>query len=347
MELRSAKPRGTLPGNRFVKITAIVPTFNEERHIGRCLHSLLTQHGIGEDFEIIVLDGRSRDRTLDVVRSFPEYGSRIRILENPRRYQIYAWNLGCAAAQGEYVAFISAHATYGPDHFRACMDTIERTRATVVGPVQLAEGHGMLGRAIAWCMSTPFGIGNARYRFTQQEEEAESVFSMFLRRETFERLGGYDERIAFDEDSEFSYRLRATGGRVIVSPTSKVRYFVRDSLRGLSRQMFCYGYWRRFTQLLHPHDVPMRVYVPPALVAGLALSVGMLFTSQRALAALVPLTYLGFVTAGVLSAIPRVGVLSAACVAVVLPCMHVWYGMGFWRALVTPQQRVLPARRRR
>jgi succinoglycan biosynthesis protein ExoA len=324
-----------------VKITAIVPTFNEEHHVGRCLHSLLSQRGIDEDFEIIVVDGQSRDRTLDVVRSFPEFGSRISIVENPRRYQVYAWNLGCRAARGEYVAFISAHAAYGPNHFRACLDTIERTKATAVGPVQMAEGEGVLGRAIAWCMSTPFGIGNARYRFTQEEEEAESAFSMFLRKDTFERLGGYDERIAFDEDSEFSYRLRAAGGRVIVSPVSRVRYFVRNSLRGLARQMFCYGYWRRFTHLLHPRDVPYRVYVPPALVAALVASALLALTPLRPLALLAPLVYLGFVATAVCCAVPKIGLASAACVAAVLPCMHVWYGMGFWRALFTPQQRIL------
>lgn len=321
-------------------VTAIIPTFNEERSIGPCLMSLLQQRGI-EDYEILVVDGRSKDRTLDVVRSFPEFGSKVKILDNPRRYQVYAWNIGCRAAQGEYVVLISAHTSYGPDHFKRCLEVIERTGADAVGPVQIATGSNVLGKAIAWCMTSPLGVGNARFRFTRKEEEVDSVFSMFLRREAFERLGGFDERVAFDEDAEFSYRMRAAGGKIVVSPDIAVQYFVRDSLRGLSRQMFCYGYWRRFTLLLHPKDVPNRVYAPPALICGLILSLILSLTPLRILAPILPALYIAYVLMAMFTARPKVGIGSAACVGAALPCMHLSYGAGFLRALATSQARIL------
>ncbi len=323
-----------------MKVTAIVPTYNEELSIGECLTGLLQQRGIDE-YEILVIDGRSKDRTVDIVRSFPEFGTKIKLLENPRRYQVYAWNIGFRAAQGEYVVLISAHTTYGRHHFQRCLEAIARSGADAVGPVQIAYGDGRLGKAIAWCMSSPLGIGNARFRFTDKEEQVDSVFSMFLRRDMWEKLGGFDERVAFDEDSEFSYRLREAGGRIVVSPSIAVRYAVRSSLRGLSRQMFCYGYWRRFTQLLHPKDVPLRVYAPPALVAGLAVSLLLLATPLRFLSAVLPIVYAAYVLIGVAGAVSKVGFTSAAYVGTALPCMHVSYGLGFWRALVTPQARVL------
>lgn len=323
-----------------MKVTAIVPTFNEEHSIGECLTGLLQQTGI-EDYEIIVVDGRSKDRTVDVVASFPEFGTKIKLLENPRRYQVYAWNIGFSAAQGEYVVLISAHTRYGRHHFQRCLEALQRTGADAVGPVQLAEGHGLLGRAIAWCMSSPLGIGNARFRFTEREEDVDSVFSMFLRREMWEKLNGFDERVAFDEDAEFSYRLREAGGKIVVSPSIAVRYSVRNSLKGLSRQMFCYGYWRRFTQLLHPKDVPLRIYAPPVLVAGLALSILSLATPLRFLAPILPLIYAAYVLVGIGGAISKLGLASAVFVGAAIPVMHVSYGLGFWRALLTPQTRVL------
>jgi succinoglycan biosynthesis protein ExoA len=325
-----------------VKITAIVATFNEERHIGRCLYDLLSQKGV-EDFEILVIDGKSRDRTIDVIRSFPEFGSRIKLIENPRRLQVYAWNLGWRAAQGEYIAFIGAHSSYGSDYMRRCLETMERTGADAVGPVQSPEGTSVLGAAIAWCMSSRFGIGNARFRFAQREEEVDSVYSMFVRRDTLERLGGYDERIAFDEDDEFNYRLRSSGGRIIVSPWLGAKYFVRSSLRALRRQMFCYGYWRRFTSVLHPRRVPLRVYAPPGLVAGLVVSGFLWATPLRPLGAVVPAAYAAFVAAAWISALRTLSLPSALCVPVTLPCMHLSYGLGFWRALFTPTAQVLPA----
>jgi hypothetical protein len=105
--------------------------------------------------------------------------------------------------------------------------------------------------------------------------------------------------------------------------------------------MFCYGYWRRFTQLLHPKDIPLRVLAPPALVAGLALSVLLLATPIRFLAPVLPLIYASYVLVGVAGAVPKLGLVSGAKVCAVLPCMHLSYGLGFWRALMSPEQRML------
>ena len=330
-----------------MRISAIVPTYNEERYIGRCLAGLLRQRGAGEDFEILVVDGGSRDRTVDIVRAFPEFGSRIRLIENPRRLQVYAWNIGWRAARGEYVSFIVAHSTYEDNFFASCLAAMHRTGAAAVGPVQTATGTNTLGRAVAWCMSTPFGVGNARFRFATAEEEVDSVYSMFLRRETLERLGGYDERVAFDEDDEFNYRLRQSGGRIFVSPQLRARYFVRDSFRSLSKQMLCYGYWRRFTQLLHPRAIPLRVYAPPALVAATLLSIALLATPLRPLGFVVPAMYAGYVALAMVTASSKVGGAAALCVGAALPCMHFSYGVGYWRAVLTPPDRVLYGRVRR
>ncbi len=61
-----------------MKVSAIVPTYNEELSIGPCLTSLLQQRGV-DDYEILVIDGRSTDRTIDVVRSFPEFGGQVKL----------------------------------------------------------------------------------------------------------------------------------------------------------------------------------------------------------------------------------------------------------------------------
>jgi glycosyltransferase involved in cell wall biosynthesis len=324
-----------------MKISAIIATFNEERHIGQCLTDLLEQRGLDGDFEVIVIDGGSRDNTVNIVSSFPEFGTRIRLIENPRRFQVYAWNIGWQAARGEYIAFIGAHCAYDRDYLSGCLKAIERTGATAVGPVQVPLATTSLGRAIAWCMGSPFGVGNARFRFTDREEEVDSVFSMFLKRETLERLGGYDERVAFDEDGEFNYRLRAAGGRIVVCPSLGARYFVRDSFRGLARQMFVYGYWRRFTRVLHPQRVPLRVHAPPALIAGLVCSLALAATPFRLAALAIPAAYLAFVAAATVAALPRIGIRCAAWIPLVLPVMHLSYGAGFWRGLLVPVRRVL------
>ncbi len=315
-----------------MSITAVVATFNEVAHIGRCLDGLLSQHGLDEELEILVIDGMSTDGTAHVVRGFAEFGSKIRLLENPYRLQVHAWNMALREARGEYFAMILAHADYSPTYFASCLDVMRRTGAGAVGGVQRSHGEGALGRAIAWCMSSSFGVGNARFRFAQQEEESDTVFSIFTRCATLRDVGGYDERIPFDEDADLNYRLRRIGVKLVVSPRIGVRYHVRHSLRALALQMFRYGYWRRFTQIKHGERVPLRVYAPAVLVAGLVLSAAAAFTPLRAFAAIVPLLYALFVAAAVVRAWKALHAL-ALLVPAVLVTMHLAYGIGWWNGL--------------
>jgi glycosyltransferase involved in cell wall biosynthesis len=148
-----------------VKITAAIATYNEEQHIARCLEGLLAQSDSGE-IEIIVVDGMSSDRTAEIVHSFTRLDPRIRLLENPRRLQVYAWNIALREARGEYFAMILGHAEYDERYFAECLETMKRTGAVAVGGVQRPYGSGMLGKAIAWCMSSALGMGNARFRYT-------------------------------------------------------------------------------------------------------------------------------------------------------------------------------------
>ncbi len=176
-------------------------------------------------------------------------------------------------------------------------------------------------------------MGNARFRYTTRESESDTVFSIFTRCSTLRAVGGYDERIPFDEDSDLNYRLRRNGGKLVVSPRIEVLYHVRNSLRALWKQMYCYGYWRRVTQLKHPDAVPMRVYAPAALVAGLVFSAAVAATPARPLAALFTGSYVAFaMLSGILSS-SRVGI-NGFYVPLVLATMHVAYGAGYWTALM-------------
>jgi succinoglycan biosynthesis protein ExoA len=340
MDDDSDKMEQLLPTDR-ITITAVVATYNEETHIGRCLAGLLAQQQVEGEIEILVVDGMSTDRTIDVVRSFPEFGTKIRLLHNRRRLQVYAWNAALEEARGEYFAMILAHAEYRPKYFASCLDVMRRTGADAVGGVQRPCGLGLIGRAVAFSMASSFGVGNARFRYTNAEEESDTVFSIFTRCRTLRELGGYDERIPFDEDSDLNYRLRRRGGKLVVSPRIHVRYYVRESLKGLWKQMYCYGYWRRFTQLKHPGEVPLRVYAPAALLAALVLSAALAATPFRLLGAVVPLAYAAFLLVALLTAL---GIARGAApgVPLVLATMHAAYGAGYWVALVTA--RSVPAK---
>jgi len=311
-------------------VTAVVATYNEEAHVRLCLEGLLNQRDVGGDVEILVVDGGSSDATVDIVKSLPEYGSRIRLIPNPRRFQVYAWNIGIREARGRFVALFSAHTEYSPDYLARCLEVRERTGAAHVGGVQVPVGDGPIGNVIAWAMQSPFGIGDARFRYAREEQFADVAWGLFCEKTILEAIGGFDESIPFNEDSELFYRLRRAGYTIFMSPSIKVTYHTRSSLPRLAQQMFRYGFWRRKTQMIHPRYVPLRVYVPPMLVLGLVLSILGYAAARTPFAAIAPAAYVLFLaTAAIVASLKRRNIWTFFITPIVLAVMHISYGVGW------------------
>src|SRR5687767_10472278 len=90
--------RITLP-----RVTVLVPTRNEERHITGCLASLLDQDYPSGLIDIIVIDGDSTDSTVEHVQRLAGSTGRVRCLRNPERHTVFALNRGLLAASGDIV----------------------------------------------------------------------------------------------------------------------------------------------------------------------------------------------------------------------------------------------------
>ncbi len=152
-----------------------------------------------------------------------------------------------------------------------------------------------LQRAIGCAQSHPFGVGDAFHNYGTRGAWAETVFPGFWPRWVFDRVGYFDERMLYNEDNEFSHRIRSAGGRLWYEPSLRIRYSPRKSVGGLFRQYFRYGHGKAAVFREHPDAVRFRHLVPAALVA--VLIAGPLLTP------LVPA--IGFVTAAVGVRVPR------------------------------------------
>ena len=109
-----------------LKLSVIVPIFNEERFIESCVTSLLKQDFPHEEMELLLVDGASTDRTpvllAQLAKAHPDV---IRVLQNPRRIQAAAMNLGAKAARGTYLIRVDAHADYPSNYFSRCVELME------------------------------------------------------------------------------------------------------------------------------------------------------------------------------------------------------------------------------
>jgi len=259
-------------------VSVIVPCYNEEKFIGKALENLVHQYE-SDAYEIVVVDGMSTDRTREVVEEFQRLHPRvsIKLLENPARAIPHALNLGIAAARGEIIARMDAHAAPSAGYIRGCVEVLRAGEAAVVGmPCRVrAAADTATARAIAIAVSHPFGIGDAKYRLggkdVQAPEDVDTVAFACFRKSLWLELGGFDEQLLTNEDYDFNYRVRARGERVVLDQAAHCDYFARPTLAKLASQYFRYGKWKARMIRHRPRSTKPRQLVAPAFVVSLAL----------------------------------------------------------------------------
>ena len=316
-------------------VSVIVPMRNEERYIERCIRSLAAQDYPSDRFEVIVVDGGSEDGSRDVVESLrPEFTS-LRLIENRDRQAARGLNLGLAFAEGDVIARLDGHAVADPNFIRESVAAMQRTGADVVGGPIASLGEGAIGETIALAISSPFGVGNATFRYSKKEEWTDTVAFPAYRRDVFDRFGTFAE-IEAGEDDEFHYRVRDGGGRILLTPSIKSTYYGRRSYWELARQYFSYGQAKVVVLSRHPRRTRLRQLAPVCLVLGIIGSAiaaafgGLMLLPLSVLAGLYLGTSIGFS----LGIARRHGWQHTIRLPLAFACMHVAYGLGFLSGLV-------------
>src|SRR5260370_6716841 len=144
-------------------VSVIVPCRNEEKHIARCLESILANDYPKERMEILVLDGMSEDHTGAIVADYAQHHPLLRLVDNRARIIPAAMNLGIKQAQGEIVMKVDAHSTYPKDYVSNSIHFLEQYGADIVGGIlKIVPGRETtVAQAIALALSHAFGSGNA------------------------------------------------------------------------------------------------------------------------------------------------------------------------------------------
>ena len=305
-------------------VSIILPTLNERAFIRDCLDSLLAQDG-DLILELLVVDGGSTDGTRGIVADEP---SPVRLVDNPRVTAAAALNIGIAEAKGDIVVRVDAHAIYEPDYVRRCVEVLEATGADNVGGRMRPVGTTVFGHAVAAVTSSPFGVGPGKFHYAAEREEVDTVWLGCWRRETLERLGGYDEENLqwAAEDHELNLRLRQAGGTIVLDPSIRAWYFPRDTPQALRRQYVNYGIGKASTLAKHRLLPSWRPLAPAAMVAAAATALVFGRGRQRVAIPVVHAVACAFV-ARRLARAPGVRVRSAFHV---LMLCHWGYGVGFW-----------------
>jgi glycosyltransferase involved in cell wall biosynthesis len=307
----------------------IIPMRNEERHIERCLNSLLRSDYPADRLEFLIADGRSTDRSGQIVAACAAKDPRIRLLENPGGIVPTGLNKAIQAAHGEVIVRADAHTDFAPNYVRRCVELLSSADAASVGGVQRAVGSNYISWTIAHATMSRFAAGDAKFRYAEKPAWVETVYLGAWRKQTLMELGGFNERWVVNQDYELNHRLRKAGGRILLDPELRCEYRVRSTLRALARQYFRYGFWKVNTIRAYPDSLRWRQLAAPALVAGIVVS---LASSPwfGAWAVVPPGAYLASnVMASFCCARSR-GWRFLPMLPLVFAMVHFAWGMGFW-----------------
>ncbi len=318
-------------------VTVIMPIRNEADFLDRSLGAVLDQDYPPERLEVVIADGMSTDDTRAVIARLRAAHPRIAVtvVDNPSRIVPTGFNQALARSRGAVIVRVDGHTVIARAYVRECVAALGRSGADNVGGRMEAVGDGWFGRAAARATSSRFGVGGARFHYSNREEWVDTVYMGAWPRRVFDRIGLFDEEQVRDQDDEFNYRLLARGGKILLSPRIRSCYYNRSTPRSLWRQYFQYAYWKVRVMQKHPRQMRPRQFVPPLFVAGL---VGALLLAPLSVVGvgLLGLTA-GAYTAANLGASLAVGANGHWRELLLLPAafatLHLAYGVGFLAGL--------------
>ncbi len=180
----------------MVELSIIIATYNSGKTLKSCLDSIVTQ--LGNDGEILVIDGGSVDNTINIVES---YGSKIAYcVSEPDRGVYDAWNKGIEKAQGEWITFIGSDDEMLPNTLNLYREAIKKypDRDIISGKLHFCKQDGSVIRDVG----EPWNWNKFIHRKMSLAHPG-----MLHNKKCFERVGLFDTRYRICADSDFLQRL--------------------------------------------------------------------------------------------------------------------------------------------
>jgi glycosyltransferase involved in cell wall biosynthesis len=195
-------------------VSVVIPAYNSERFLGEAIESALGQ--TYAPVETIVVDDGSSDGTAEIARAHPE----VTLIQQENRGPSAARNRGFAASRGELIAFHDSDDLMTPDKLavQACHMLENPDVGCVLAEQELFVEEG--AELPFWVEGTKVEVVMPPRPPELEDEPMVHPMTMVVRRETFERVGDFNESMRAAED--FDWMLRAAEGEVEIARLSDV-----------------------------------------------------------------------------------------------------------------------------
>jgi glycosyltransferase involved in cell wall biosynthesis len=231
-------------------VSIVVPVYNGERTIEACIKSIIALSFPRDDFELLLIDNASTDRTASILERYRDHAV---VLHETMRGPAAARNRGLSNAKGDVVAFTDADCIVDSNWLSRVLAPLDDPSVGIVGgtirSVQPSNAISEFGERIhdhqlAIEYYTP------PYAITMNWASPRSVL---------EKVGYFDESLLRCEDCDLSFRIVAAGYRIVHEPTAVVYHRNEHSLGGLIAEGYAHGL--HSIRLLAKHEEFVRTFV--------------------------------------------------------------------------------------
>ena len=325
----------------MMKISFIVVAYNAAGSLGALLEDLLAQTIPHEQIEALLVDSASTDATRAIMLDFAKAAPfEVKVLDNPKRWLASGINVALGAATGDAIIRLVAHARIPKDFLENNLRALERGEDIVGGCVLGGAPSGAWESVLRTVDTSRFCGGAAPFRNGGEARYVDTLAYALYRREVYDRVGLYDERLRRTEDNDMHYRMRRAGYRFYFSPDIVSYHAARATMRGQLRQKWGNGYWIGRTMRIQPRCFAPRHLIPALFV--LALLFGLLLLPFSVWPLLLLLSaYLAcdlvFAVRGACS--QETGrLLALLTLPFLFPAVHVVYGVGTLAGLLSGKE---------
>jgi cellulose synthase/poly-beta-1,6-N-acetylglucosamine synthase-like glycosyltransferase len=211
------------------KVSIIVAALNSEQTIGECLKSIFELDYPKDSFEVIVMDGGSRDATVQIAEKYPA-----KVVSTPLNAPA-AYNHAMKTITNEVLGFIDADAKVEKEWLSKLVPHLAEPQvAGVSGGIETWNEENAWARCIGYEMKN-------RYARIGKYVGRVATMNLLLKKSVIEEAGGFDENLPSQYDTDLGFRMAAKGYRIAYEPSAKCYHFNRATVRAYFRQQLQYG----------------------------------------------------------------------------------------------------------
>lgn len=321
-------------------ISFCIVAYNEEKTISYLLSDLLIQTYPLKNVELVLVDGNSSDATKKIMNEFgvnnKELFFDVKILDNPKRILPCGWNIALKNYTGKAIVRVDAHARIPNDFIEKNVTHLNNGEYVCGGyRPNIIDDETPWKKMLLSAESSMFGSSIADYRREQTDKCVNSIFHGAYRREVFDKIGKYDERLTRTEDNDIHYRIRQAGFDIHFHPDIVSYQHTRNSLKKMIKQKYLNGFWIGRTMYINPRCFSLYHFVPMIFVLGILLATVLYIANMPLLGNIMWLSYwILNIAMAVFAFIKDKGNRTYITLPMIFFVLHLAYGIGTLSGIV-------------